>query len=87
MTLDGRRPWMEDNLVWKTTMDVRRLLIEDDLGWKTTFQQVNMCDMKIEISDWLRRELSCRFLKSHSMLSHSENPRRRRHKKEYAPYI
>ena len=37
MTLDGRRPSMEDDLRWKTPFDGRRLSMEEDLRWKTTF--------------------------------------------------
>ena len=50
ITLDGRRPWIEDDLgwrmsldgsmedhhVWKTTKDERKLRMNDDPGWKGT---------------------------------------------------
>ena len=35
--LDGRRPLMEDDLLWKTTFYGRRPSMEDDLQWKTAF--------------------------------------------------
>ena len=31
MNLDGRGPYMEDNLTWKTTLKGRQLQMEDDL--------------------------------------------------------
>ena len=34
-TLDGRRPWMENEFRWKTNFDERQLLMEDDLCGKT----------------------------------------------------
>ena len=37
MTFGGRRPLMEDDLVWKTTIGGRQPSLEDDLWWKATF--------------------------------------------------
>ena len=31
LTFDGRRPYMEDDLIWMTTFDGRETLMEDDL--------------------------------------------------------
>ena len=33
----GRRPLVEDDLLWKTTFGGRRPSMEDDLRWKMTF--------------------------------------------------
>ena len=37
MTFSGRRPSVEDDMWWKTTLDGRRPVVEDDLRWKMTF--------------------------------------------------
>ena len=37
MTLNERRPLMEDNFRWKMTFDGRQPLMEDNLRWTLTF--------------------------------------------------
>ena len=37
MTFDGRRPSVEDDLLWKTTFVGRQPIVEDYLQWQTTF--------------------------------------------------
>ena len=43
MTLDGRRPSMEDNLWWKPTFNGRRPLMEDDLWRRLFIKQLTNC--------------------------------------------
>ena len=42
MTLDGRQPFKDEDLGWKTTLDGRRPWMEDDLRWKTTLTTVEL---------------------------------------------
>ena len=52
----GRRPWVEDDLWWKTPFGGRRSSVEDDLWWKKTYSGRRP---SVEENFWGKTILAC----------------------------